>query len=84
MALSRSTYYDTPSLPADAAATAMIAVCDEFEAYGYRRLGAELRHGAIAVNFKKIRRPIREHGSQPQAADGLWQRPTIITRVLSS
>lgn len=68
MALSRSTYYDKPSLPADAAAivAAMIAVCDEFEACGYRRVGAELRHGGMAVNFKKISRPRREHGSQPQ------------------
>jgi hypothetical protein len=86
MALSRSTYYDKPSLPADAAAivAAMIAVCDEFEAYGYRRVGAELRHGGMAVNFKKISRPIVSTAHSPSAADGLWQRPTIITRVLSS
>ena len=46
MGLSRSTYYDKPSLRADDAAVlaAMIAICDEFEAYGYRRVGAELRH----------------------------------------
>jgi len=31
----------------------MIAVCDGFEAYGYRRVGAELRHLGIVVNSKK-------------------------------
>jgi hypothetical protein len=38
MALSRSTYYDKPSLPADAAeiVAAMIAVCDELSP-GWRR-----------------------------------------------
>ncbi len=46
MGLSRSTYYDVPSLPTydTALVAAMIAICDEFEAYGYRRVGAELRH----------------------------------------
>jgi hypothetical protein len=35
MGLSRSAYYDKPSLPADDAAivAAMMAICDEFEAY---------------------------------------------------
>jgi putative transposase len=68
MGLSRSTYYDKPSLPADDAAivAAMIAICDEFEAYGYRRVGAELRHRGMAVNFKKVRRLMREHGLQPK------------------
>jgi hypothetical protein len=41
MGLSRSTYYDVPSSPIDDAAlvTTMIAICDVFEAYGYRRVG---------------------------------------------
>ena len=68
MGLSRSTYYDKPSLHADDAAilATMIAICDEFEAYGYRRVGAELRHRGIAVNSKKIRRLMREHDLQPK------------------
>ena len=33
---------------------------------GYRRVGAELRHQGIAVNSKKIRRLMREHGLQPK------------------
>src|SRR5262245_1650964 len=39
---------------------------DEFEAYGYRRVGAELRHRGIVVNSKKIRRLMREHDLQPK------------------
>ena len=68
MGLSRSTYYDVPSLPIDDAAlvTTMIAICDEFEAYGYRRVGAELRHRGIVVNSKKIRRLMRENDLQPK------------------
>ncbi len=68
MGLSRSTYYDVPSLPIDDAAlvTTMIAICDEFEAYGYRRVGAELRHRGIVVNSKKTRRLMRENDLQPK------------------
>jgi putative transposase len=46
--------------------TAMTAICDEFEAYGYRRVGAELRHRGMVVNCKKIRRLMREHDLQPK------------------
>ena len=42
------------------------AICDEFESYGYRRVGAELRHQGIVVNGKKIRRLMREHDLQPK------------------
>ena len=68
MGLSRSTYYDVPSLPTDDAAlvATMRAICDEFEAYGYRRVGAELRHRGIVVNSKKIRRLMRENDLQPK------------------
>ena len=68
MGLSRSTYYDVPSSPTDAAAlvATMIAICDEFEAYSYRRVGAELRHRGIVVNAKKIRRLMRDNDLQPK------------------
>jgi putative transposase len=68
MGLSRSAYYDKSSSPADNAAivTAMIEICDEFESYGYRRVGAELRHRGMAVNSKKVRRLMREHDLQPK------------------
>jgi putative transposase len=63
MGLSRSTYYDVRSLQPHEAALigTMSAICDEFETYGYRRVGAELRHRGIVVNSKKIRRLMREN-----------------------
>src|SRR5262245_61585940 len=68
MGLPRSTFYDAPSLKADDAEIIanMITICDEFETYGYRRVGAELRHRGILVNSKKIRRLMREHDLQPK------------------
>jgi putative transposase len=44
----------------------MKTICDEFEAYGYRRVGAELRHRGMLVNAKKIRRLMREHELNPR------------------
>ena len=68
MGLPRSTYYDAPAVKADDAGivVAMTAICDEFETYGYRRVGAELRHRGMVVNSKKIRRMMREHDLQPR------------------
>ena len=42
------------------------AICDEFECYGYRRVGAALRHQGVVVNNKKLRRLMREHDLQPK------------------
>ncbi|RWX63085.1 transposase, partial [Mesorhizobium sp. M4B.F.Ca.ET.089.01.1.1] len=44
----------------------MFAICDEFEFYSYRRVGAALRQQGVVVNNKKIRRLMREHGLQPK------------------
>ena len=44
----------------------MIAIYNEFESFGYRRVGAELRHRGIIVNSKKIRRLMREHALNPR------------------
>ncbi len=41
-------------------------ICDEFECYGYRRVGAALRHQGLVVNGKKLRRLMREHDLQPK------------------
>ena len=61
MGIARSTFYDAPASAADdAEILAKIAViCDEFESYGYRRVGAALRHQGIIVNSKKVRRLMR-------------------------
>jgi putative transposase len=68
MGLPRSTYYDTPAVKADDGeiVAAMTTICDEFEAYGYRRVGAELRHRGLVVNSKKVRRLMRQHDLQPK------------------
>ena len=68
MGLPRSTYYDAPSRKADDAEiiATMMTICDEFEVYGYRWVGAELRHRDIIVNSKKVRRLMREHDLQPK------------------
>lgn len=47
--------------PDDSAADRIGAICDDFECYGYRRVGAALRHQGIVVNSKKLRRLMREH-----------------------
>ena len=54
MGLARSTFYDrpAPSPPGDLLGR-IGAICDEFECYGYRRVGAALRHQGVVVNGKK-------------------------------
>jgi len=68
MGLPRSTFYDALAARLDDAeiVNRMQAICDEFEAYGYRRVGAALRHHGVIVNHKKIRRLMREHDLQPK------------------
>ncbi len=69
MGIARSTYYDQPQMRVDdtAIVEAMFAICDEFEFYGYRRVGAALRQQGLVVNHKKIRRLMREHDLRPKA-----------------
>jgi putative transposase len=68
MAIARSTYYDRPELALDdtAIVEAIAAICDNFEAYGWRRVRAALRQQGVVVNHKKIRRLMQEHDLQPQ------------------
>ena len=68
MGLPRSTFYDAPEIDAsdDAIVVAINAICADFESYGYRRVGAALRHQGLVVNGKKIRRLLREHELQPR------------------
>lgn len=58
MGIARSTYYESPKKPVDdtSIVESMFAICDEFEFYGYRRIGAALRQQALIINHKKIRR----------------------------
>ena len=68
MGIARSTYYDAPRRKLDdtALVEAMSTICDAFEAYGWRRVQAALRHQGFVVNHKKVRRLMREHGLQPK------------------
>jgi putative transposase len=68
MGLARSTFYDPSPVPlgGDELVSRIGAICDEFECYGYRRVGAALRHQGVVVNSKKLRRLMREHGLQPK------------------
>jgi putative transposase len=67
MGLPRSTYYSKQKgkLPDDALVAEMREITDEFECYGYRRVGAELRHRGCVVNAKKVRRLMRENELNP-------------------
>jgi putative transposase len=68
MGLSRSTFYDAPPIPTTSSdvVARISAICDEFECYGYRRVGAVLRHQGVVVNSKRLRRLMREHDLQPK------------------
>ena len=64
MGLSRSTFYAAPQ--AKLSDDEIVAETDEFECYGYRRVGAELRHRGLVINAKKVRRLMREHNLNPR------------------
>jgi len=68
MGISRSSFYAPPAdRPDDAKIVGeMKAIADEFEAYGYRRMTAELRHRGLVVNAKKVRRLMRENDLNPR------------------
>ena len=68
MGIARSTYYDQPAVSVDdtALVETMVTISESFEAYGYRRMQAALRHRGFAVNHKKIRRLMRDHDLQPR------------------
>ena len=68
LGLPRSTFYDAPPavLPNDGIVARIGVICDEFKCYGYRRVGAALRHQGVVVNGKKLRRLMREHNLQPK------------------
>jgi hypothetical protein len=85
MGIPRSTFYDAPAIAAgdDEILTSINSICDGFEAYGYRRVGAVLRQQGVIVNSKKVRRLMREHGLQPSAGAGSSLRRTAITTARS-
>jgi transposase InsO family protein len=69
MGIGRSTCYDAARAKLDdtALVEAIGAICDEFEAYGWRRVRAALRQQGVVANHKRIRRLMREHDLQPRS-----------------
>ncbi len=61
MGIARSTYYDRPALAIDdtTLVEAIAAICDEFEAYGWRRVRAALRSEdpRVTLNIGDTDRP---------------------------
>jgi putative transposase len=68
MGVPRSSYYAAPAAkPSDDAVVAEIrAITEACPAYGYRRVGAELRHRDKVVNAKKIRRLMKQNDLGPR------------------
>ncbi len=68
MGIARSTYYDAPAARMGdiELLNAITAICDEFDAYGWRRVQAALRHRGVIANQKRIKRLMREHNLQPR------------------
>ena len=68
MGITRSSFYVEPAIKSDEAriVAEIKTICDEFEAYGYRRVTAELRHRELLVNSKKVRRIMRENDLNPK------------------
>ena len=68
MGIARATYYDTAAARSSDVEllNSITAICDEFEAYGWRRVQAALRHQGVIANHKRIKRLMREHDLQPR------------------
>ena len=68
MGIARSTYCASSraTLNDTALVAAITAICDEFEADGWRRVRAALRQQGVVANHKRIRRLMREHALQPK------------------
>jgi putative transposase len=66
--MARSTYYAVPTPRGDDTPllASIRAICDAFEAYGWRRVQAALRHQGVIANHKRIKRLMREHDLQPR------------------
>ncbi|MGQ3215684.1 IS3 family transposase [Shinella sp.] len=68
MGIARSVDYGSPVKPVDdtSIVEAMFSICDEFEFYDYRRVGAALRQQGLVINHKKTRRLVRQHNLHPK------------------
>ena len=62
------TFHDAPSRQADDTeiVARILAICDEFEAYGYRRAGADCATEESWSTPRNVRRRMRAHELQPR------------------
>ena len=61
MGIARSTYYDEPmeACSDTSLLAAITAICDEFEAYGWRRVRAALRQQSVLANHTSVAAVVR-------------------------
>jgi putative transposase len=67
MKLARSTYYYRSRRAAAAKIIVrdrIVALCDEFPRYGYRRVTAQLKAEGTTINHKAVSRIMRDNGLQ--------------------
>ena len=73
MGLARSTFYDSPApTPPGDLLGRIGAICDEFECYGYRRVGAALRHQGVVVNSRSSAACCENTTSNPSDDGATW------------
>jgi len=86
MGIARSTYYDVPAACGSDVEllNAITAICDEFEAYGWRRVQAALCHQGVIANHKRIKRLMRDHDLQPRRRRHVISPPPTATMISPS
>ena len=85
MGIARSTDHRAPAADRDAKNAALIeAICAEFEAYGYRRVTAELRHQGQLGTQKRVRRLMRSMACRRSSEGATSLRRTATTTSRSS
>jgi putative transposase len=84
MKLARSTYYYRSRRAAAAKIIVrdrIVALCDEFPRYGYRRVTAQLKAEGITINHKAVSRIMRENGLQVRPLRRFGAPPIAIMTV---
>ena len=78
MGLPRSTFYETPAFGTsdETFIGALRAICDAFETYGCRRVGATLRHQGLVVNGKQSAARCASATCSPSIDVASWRRRT--------
>lgn len=62
----------------------VVALCEEFPRYGYRRVTAQLMAEGTMINHNTVSRIMRENGLQVRLCAVSCERLTVITTARSS